>query len=110
MRCEDIEAHRIVLIRWIEQHDITGSLWRNAFQDRVDQITVRVKDCDAFSSLNVLDDEVLEEGGFAGAGGTDHVHVPYALLGAEGNRPHPSGMLVLSQDKRMPEYECGRRF
>ena len=81
MRREDIEADGKLFVGRSEQHDVVDTFGRDDAQNSIHQISMRVEYGNTFTVFDVLLDEVKEQRRFAGAGGTDDVSVPHALLG-----------------------------
>ena len=67
----------------IEVADLVGSLGRNAIDDRLGKVAVRVDDGDPFPADDVVHGEVEQRRAFAGAGLADDIDVPLALLARE---------------------------
>src|SRR5262249_15262546 len=80
---------------------------RNPGENLFNQVAVGIKDGDAFSILDVLNDQVQEEGGLAGTGCADDVGVTQTLLHAGGHWDGFAGTLILSENQAVSG--CDRR-
>jgi hypothetical protein len=71
----------------VEIHEMIGPLRRDVVQQFLRQIAVRIDDADAMAERYVLQDEVAEQRGLAGAGLADDVEVLALVHGGHAERP-----------------------
>ena len=81
MSREYIESNRVFFVRRIDQDNVVKPVFRDNSKNPINEVAVWIKNAYAFTVLNVLKDAVKSEGGLSRARGTDHVHVPGALVG-----------------------------
>lgn len=80
---EDVEADGVVVVGRVEVHDMVGAGGWDAIKDVTGEVSMRVNQPDTMAFLNILHDEITDEGGFAGAGLADDVHMLTADSGGE---------------------------
>ncbi len=100
----------MAFVRGIEEHHIAVPPLRDAAQNLIDQIPVRIEDRDPFAAFDVLHDELEEQGRFARAGCADHVAVLRPLFGAERHRRCLARMGILPEDEGMTLDDLGSCF
>jgi len=81
--CQKIEADRVLAVGGVENHQVVGPAWRDVRQDALHQVAVRVDDADAPTSQDVLEDQVVQQRGFAGAVLAENIEVLAAALLAQ---------------------------
>jgi len=72
---QDVEANRVLEVAAVKHHDIIGAVTWNVFQNFCGKVSVRVKQADTMTSINVGKNEAFEQCAFAGAGFANHIQV-----------------------------------
>jgi hypothetical protein len=67
-------------ICWIEIHDIVGAVGWNGIENLQRIVSVGIDEAHAVTSFNVLENQISQERGFAGAGLPNEVQMVGALL------------------------------
>ncbi len=77
---QHVESDGVLAIRRIEDDDVIGTVAGDIVEDVIGEITVRIDDRYAFARLDIGEDHVVEQGGFAHAGLTDDIDMPTTIL------------------------------
>ena len=76
---EDVEADRMSEVGGVEVADVIDARAGDAVEEALGEVAVRVEEGNPLAGLDVLQDQVLEEGRLAGAGLADGVEVLPAI-------------------------------
>jgi hypothetical protein len=77
---------------------VVGALWRNVVQQFFGQIAMGVNDPDSMPKRYVLDDQIAQKGGFAGASFSDDVDMLALVTGGYAKRPWVAPAFALADD------------
>src|ERR1051326_4581488 len=110
MSRENVKSDRGGFVRRIEEHDIIDAFLGNATDYLVDQVPVWIEHGEPVAVLDVLNNHIQEQRGFAAARGTDQMHVANSLLGAHRNAHDLAGMMILAERECLAEGEGGWSF
>src|SRR5260221_10144458 len=108
MRGKDVESYRKRFIGRIKEDHIADTLRRNTREDVIDEISVRIEDCEAVPGFDVLDGHREEERTLARARRADHVGVAEAPR--DGERDHsPLAIALLDAQHEVLPARPNRR-
>ncbi len=80
---EGIEPNRALDVGRVDVNQVIRACPRNIFERGLREIAVRIEQCETFPGGEVLPNEVEQQSALTGAGLSDDVEVPAALLGIE---------------------------
>ena len=82
---EDVEADMEVRVRRIEIDNVLHALLRDLVEDAFNEFAVRIDNAKSLAVRDVLDDHIMQKGGFSGTGLPYHVGMltPIAPLNAK---------------------------
>ena len=78
-RCDGVERDDAISVAGIDQHQVAGAKGREVLDEGLRQIAVRIQDGRAAPGIDVLDDNVLEQGRLAPAGLADGEDVGHSV-------------------------------
>ena len=98
LKLQHVQAKGAFGVRRIKKNHVLGPLRRHLLQHRLHQIAMRVNQANAFAVFNVLDNHVLQQDRFAGAGFADNVNVPAAVVFFYPNGSFLAAVNILAQN------------
>jgi hypothetical protein len=81
-----IEGDGMLLVSGIEQHHIIGAMGRDASEDRLGQVAMRIDETAPVSGSDIIEKQSREQSALPHAGLTDDVEMAAAIVGTEGDK------------------------
>jgi hypothetical protein len=93
--------------RWIEEHDSVDARSRNKPENRFHQVSVGIEECEAFTTGEVLGDEILQERRLSRTGFPEDPEMAEAIVGKHAEAvAGVSKMGLAENEERMSVDAC----